>query len=89
MNHKRKYLVVFLLATIVINSLQIVANASSFGFMDSFENPMLPEEEELVLPGMYEEVSIEDIPTEESSGHKIGRDWKMGLANSRILSCYL
>ena len=64
MNHKRKYLVVFLLATIVINSLQIVANASSFGFMDSFENPMLPEEEELVLPGMYEEVSIEDIPTE-------------------------
>ena len=64
MNHKRKYLVVFLLATIVINSLQIVANASSFGFMDSFESPMLPEEEELVLPGMYEEVSIEDIPTE-------------------------
>ena len=64
MNHKRKYLVVFLLATIVINSFQIVANASSFGFMDSFENPILPEEEELVLPGMYEEVSIEDIPTE-------------------------
>ena len=64
MNHKRKYLVVFLLATIVINSFQIVANASNFGFMDSFENPILPEEEELVLPGMYEEVSIEDIPTE-------------------------
>ena len=64
MNHKRKYLVVFLLATIVINSFQIVANASSFGFMDSFENPILPEEEELVLPGMYEEVSIEDILTE-------------------------
>ncbi|MBP3909123.1 MAG: peptidoglycan DD-metalloendopeptidase family protein [Turicibacter sp.] len=64
MNHKRKYLVVFLLATIIINSFQIVANASSFGFMDSFENPMLPEEEELVLPGMYEEVSMEDIPTE-------------------------
>ena len=64
MNHKRKYLVVFLLVTIVINSFQIVANASSFGFMDSFENPMLPEEEELVLPGMYEDVSIEDIPTE-------------------------
>ena len=64
MNHKRKYLVVFLLATIIINSFQIVANASSFGFMDSFENPILPEEEELVLPGMYEEVSIEDIPTE-------------------------
>ena len=64
MNHKRKYLVVFLLATIIINSFQIVANARSFGFMDSFESPMLPEEEELVLPGMYEEVSIEDIPTE-------------------------
>ena len=64
MNHKRKYLVVFLLVTIVINSFQIVANASSFGFIDSFENPILPEEEELVLPGMYEEVSIEDIPTE-------------------------
>ena len=64
MNHKRKYLVVFLLATFVINSLQIVANASGFGFMDSFDNTILPEEEELVLPGMYEEVSIEDIPTE-------------------------
>ena len=64
MNYKRKYLVVFLLATIIMNSFQVIVSANGFGFMDSIEFPMLPEEEELVLPGMYEEVSIEDIPTE-------------------------
>ena len=64
MNHKRKCLVVFLLVTIIMNSFQVIVSANDFGFMDSIEFPMLPEEEELVLPGMYEEVSIEDIPTE-------------------------